>query len=214
MTALLLAFALLCPPDGEVYNAYLILGVNRNGVPIGPNPINPGDTLRINADLIYGPDPMGRKTLAFGGGSLRVRIGDIYYDLTPPAGIPTLGPPECAASNWFRATMDYQVLTNAPAFVTAEYRFNYCPECPIGSSSTVVSVKGFRVNQTGPIIITNPAPGTVTLSFYAISGSYEIQATDDMATWAVAGNTSPVEGKATWSTAIEGNNRMYRLRRL
>lgn len=212
MTALLLAFALLCPPDGEIVNSYVFLRVTINGVSVNPAQTIPlGSMVRIEADVAYAEwDLWNRRGLAFSGGRLLLKINGDSFNIAPTNGLPLIGPSECAPSRFFRASMDYQA-TNQVGMVIAEHHY---AGCGFGcETSSVVAVMALRVTPLSPVAITK-STNTVTLSFWAARDNVEIQASTNAVDWATVDTVSPVNGRVEWTTATEGARNLFRLKGL
>lgn len=209
MTTLLLAAALLCPPDASVQQSFVLMRVYKApGVPVGSAPVVVGTTLSIEVDVNYWEfDGFGQRGYAFSGGRLVVKVNNEPILIRSNA-VPLLGPPECGAAPSHRITFDYQV-TNFVSSIIAEYSYASCgPGC---YSSTVIAWMGLNVGPTSPLTLT-ASLDTITLSFWGLKSSYEIQASTNLVDWQTVDTVAPENSRVNWTAPIEGARKMYRVK--
>lgn len=197
-TALLIGQT-LCPPWASTISVWA-------SVQVYPNYVTAGESVWVQVALTYLPsDPITLGTNGtFGGGTATVYAGGRSFNLTPPGGIPQIGP--CGIPQWF-TNITYLALQGGPVV------FSYVGDAgPYQARAS--SVTAINVNPHGKIHI-EAHDSLPQVWWYGQSGSYELQGSTNAMEWtAIATFSRDTPGQYHYQDSTTNNMRFYRYRRL
>ena len=219
-----------CPPgatDGPMsvlgLSAFRINPDGGTGAAIGTNQVSPCSAIRLRMALFYSPyGASGGTTVAFSGGSmvLKTASGGFSQDITPKAGVPTIGPLSetgaggCSAggTNFFFVDYDFDISAHQREIVSGRITFQgsygpigtvayFCPPVrdmlsfQLGLQVNVAPPSSCAVAQN-TLTCLGMANGVFQLAVRGPAGTnYVIEASSDLAAWVpIATNAIPSEG--------------------
>ena len=184
-----------CPPGAEVANPAIVVAATRaNGELLTHHSaVEPGDTIVVRMAAIFLLDTL-RPIAAFQGGTFTLTITGNTTDVTPPQGIPIVGPESCGGvPAVISANLQYTVHNSDLAAGTLRIQADYTggiahfeSDWPVESSTvaTLPVVSRLKIRML--------SPGAVLLQFVGVPGrTYHIQATTDLKQWAEIGTVVP-----------------------
>ena len=184
-----------CPPNAEDGSAPITIAVARaNGQLLTNNDVvEPGETIFVRMAAIFLPDAL-RPMAAFEGGMFTITISGNTTNVTPPQGIPVIGPESCGGlsavmSTSVRYTVSNNDLEAGIVVIQADYtggiahlETDWPVESHIVGTIPVVSRLTIRTLSTGAVL----------LQFVGVpSRTYHIEATTDLDEWIEIGTVLP-----------------------
>jgi len=192
MLALLLAFQ-ICPADAQAVAC--AVGITNLGITIAPE-----RSITVRMTVTYLDfDFMQHRTMAFRGGTMLLHAGTQTYDLTPPAGVPWLGPSGCATQRSYSRDM------TLPLMKENTFRSEYVGGrtgigLAVSGSSTGLVV---RIGD-GPLQYKRQGDG-LFLWFYGSRTNYAIEHSTDLRAWTDLAILAPdATGRAELSVTGRG----------
>ena len=131
-------------------------------------------------------------------------MGDQVFDMTPTSGVPLLGDEDCGAQSHSKMSTRFAVFTNAGSYVLTGTYQGFADVYPLTVSQVrLVQVRDNKLHYEN---------GRV---YWFGSGSYELQASEDLQTWS---RVATVAGQSGYYQYRDNNTnqpkRFYRTRRL